>query len=101
MFKYYIKLMLILAAIDEWFRKNYLARMVTWIVFASEVNIQVVGPLIRMILDPNPSVWLEMGIMVPLNISMSYFWDAFRLWFWQAVHQWVEKYIPKQEETKL
>ena len=99
--RYYIKCLMLLAAIDEWFTKHYWARLVAWIVFAGSVNTHVVGPLIRMFLDPNPSYWLEMGIMIPLNMSMMYFWDAFHLWFWQAAHRSIDKYLPKQEDSTL
>jgi len=99
--KYYIKLVLILASIDEWFMSRPLVRLVSWVGFAGTFNTRVVGPLIRMFMDPNPSFWLEMGIMIPLNMSMLYFWDAFHLWFWQAAHRSIDKYLPKQEDSTL
>ena len=99
--RYYIKCLMLLAAIDEWFMKYWLARLIVWIAIIGQFNVHVTLPLIVKWMDPNPSEWLQVGVMIPLNLSMLYFWDAFHLWFWQAAHRSIDKYLPKQEDSTL
>lgn len=99
--KIYLACILTLARMDEWLMKRNFVRLICWIAFAGSVNTYLVLPLIKRWLDPVPSFWLEMGIMIPLNMSMMFFWDAFHLWFWQATNRFVNKHVAPKAKIEL
>lgn len=88
--KFIFRNILVLMALEAWFRDHVVARFVAWILFLSPVN-NLCLPLVRRWVDPEPGFWLQVIVFICMNAIIINLWDAAHGWFWQRIEGWLLK----------
>ena len=83
--KLFFNCVYLVALVDNWIYQRWLAGLVLWVVVMGQINQLIVQHGIKRWLDPDPSVWLTMGVLIPLTLSIYHWAIATRTWFWRQL----------------